>query len=188
VGTRFRRDYGPVLRQTTRWINQWMTGHKNVISSNYLKLVKACIADWRMSHAHLYHQVPHVRYNFLVPALYIFTTSPRPIIYTNDSLVLLFFRSSGFSFQAQFLPTSFFFMAMCCMFDSFAVLFDRVDNWLLQIILEKKWCLYSMGNTASCLWQESMPPAVRNCWYLFQNLYWTIATHFRYRVVYFRRC
>lgn len=71
-----------------------------LISFDYLKLVKGCIADWRKSYAHLYHQVPHFHYNFLVPTLNTFTTSPRPITSTNDSLVLLFFLRRGYSLSS----------------------------------------------------------------------------------------
>jgi hypothetical protein len=59
------------------------------------------------------------------------------LLSTNDALLRLFYLSRGFSFQAQFLPTCFFFMAMCCMLDSFAVLFDKADYFLLQLILKK---------------------------------------------------
>jgi len=73
-------------------------------------------------------------------------TSLQPVLgellSTNDALLLLFCLSRGFSFQAQFLPTSFYFMAMCCMLDSFVVLFDRADSFLLQLILEKKFVFH----------------------------------------------
>jgi hypothetical protein len=51
--TRFGRGYGPVVRQTTEWMNEWMNGgnllpqNKVVMSFHYPMFQSPCILSWR---------------------------------------------------------------------------------------------------------------------------------------------
>lgn len=125
-----------------------MTGHKNVISTNYLKLVK---------HAQrideIYTRIFTIKSpTFSTVFLFQLFTYLQPVLgQLLPPLIHWCFSSSsvaGILFQAQFIPTQFFFIVMCCLLDSFAVLFGRVDTCLLKIILQKIYvcipCIFSV--------------------------------------------
>jgi hypothetical protein len=115
-------------------VDSWISAGSPDIKFNSFwsfKLVKACITDLQKSthtHTHTFtRKSPTFSTIFVSPLFRYLHPVLGGLLSTNGALLLLFWLSRKFSFQAQFLFTSFFFMVVRCLLDSFTVLFDWAE-------------------------------------------------------------